>query len=429
MGSRFICIALILLPIMIVACEGNTNVRAVASNLERRSPVLAGEDLQVLYSGMRELAFDLYARQASGKDNLVMSPASIQIALAMAYAGARGETASQMAQALRFALPAERLHAALNTVDTMLASRNRSHPPGHHGKQRKIELSIANALWGQDGFVFQRLFLDTLATEYGSDMKIVEFKKASDEARKMINGWVADQTNDRIEELVPQGVLNELTRLVLTNAVYLDATWAFPFEAKDTNAHDFVLLDDSKTLVQMMCQSAMFPYAKGPGWQAVELAYVGGELAMLILVPDTGRYAEVEQAVAEGVIEKARISLVDRRVELGLPKFEFRSNTRLADLLRELGMRDAFDRTKADFSGMTTKEPLCISEVLHEAFIKVDEEGTEAAAATAVVMELAAALPPEDLVRLIIDRPFIFSLHDRKTGVILFLGRVLNPGQ
>ena len=210
MGSRFIRIALILLPIMMVACEGNTNVRVVASDLERRSPVVAGEDLQVLYSGMRELAFDLYARQARVKENLVMSPASIQIALAMTYAGARGETASQMAQALRFALPEKRLHAALNTVDAMLASRNRSHPPGHDGKERKVELSIANALWGQDGLAFQQPFLDTLATEYSSEMKMVDFKKASDAARKTINGWVADQTNDRIEELVPPGLLNAL---------------------------------------------------------------------------------------------------------------------------------------------------------------------------------------------------------------------------
>ncbi|MBP1632229.1 MAG: proteinase inhibitor serpin, partial [Acidobacteria bacterium] len=321
--------------------------------------------------------------------------------------------------------PGEALHAAFNALDQELASRNRVEPTRDDGIERKVQLSIANSLWGQQGFDFAPAFLDTLAADYGAGMRVVDFVAATEAARQAINDWVAGETNDRITDLIPEGVLSEMTRLVLTNAVYLDATWSAIFEKDLTDDAPFSLLDGSEVTVPTMHQQSPFPYAAGDGWQAVELPYVGEELAMVLLVPDAGRFAEVEGLVAAGLLDQVVAGLNGVEVNLALPKFEFRFKASVADLLKAMGMPTAFDPAVADFSGMSPEVPLFISDVIHEAFIKVDEEGTEAAAATAVVMDLTSA--PVQVVDLSIDRPFLFSLYDRATGEILFLGRVLNP--
>jgi serpin B len=289
--------------------------------------------------------------------------------------------------------------------------------------ERKVLVTIANALWGQDGHAFEADFLDALAENYGAGMRIVDFVGATEAARGVINEWVADETNDRITDLIPEGALGPMVRMVLTNAVYLDATWRVPFDPEATADGPFTLLDGPQVTVPIMHQEESLPYASGEGWQAVELPYVGGELAMTILVPDAGRYGEIE-ADAGALLDAVRGSEV-RMVRLGLPSFEFRTQTGLGDVLRRLGMPGAFDPATADFSGMTAAERLFISDVIHEAFIAVDEAGTEAAAATAVVMRATGA--PMDAVTLEIDRPFLFSLYDRETGAVLFMGRVLDP--
>jgi serpin B len=279
-------------------------------------------------------------------------------------------------------------------------------------------------LWGQEGFEFLMPFLDTLARSYGAGMRIVDFAGATEAARQAINGWVAEETNDRITDLIPEGVLGPMVRLVLTNAVYLDATWMEPFDPDATSDGPFRLLDGTEVTVPMMHQEGTLPYASGDGWRAVEVPYVGGELAMLVLVPDGGRYAEIE-ADAGAYFDEARAGVAATLVRLGMPKFEFRTQAGLGDLLRNLGMTTAFDPASADFSGMTNTERLFISDVIHEAFIAVDEAGTEAAAATAVVMRATAA--PSEAFEVEIDRPFLFSLYDRETGAVLFMGRVLDP--
>ena len=369
-------------------------------------------------------AYALLAAQEDG--NLVYSPASIRLALAMTYAGAKGQTAAEMAEVLRFDLQGEALHAAFNALDQELASRNLAAYTLQDGVERKVQLSIANSLWGQQGFEFTPAFLDTLAANYGAGMRVVDFVAATEAARAAINDWVADETNDRITDLIPEGVLSEMTRLVLTNAVYLDATWSSIFQKDATFDAPFSLLDGSAGDRCPPCtRSPPSRYAVGDGWQAVELPYVGEHLAMVFLVPDAGRFAEVEGLLGAGLLDEVVAGLAGVEVRLALPKFEFRFKASVATLLKAMGMPTAFEPDAADFSGMTTEDRLYISDVIHEAFIKVDEEGTEAAAATAVIMDLTSA--PVEVIDLTIDRPFLFSLYDRETGEVLFLGRVLNP--
>lgn len=397
-----------------------------ASDLVRRVPDVPAGDLAAVAAGNRAFAADLYALLARGDGNVVFSPTSIRLALAMAYAGAHGDTAAEMASVLYFdELPPERLHAAMNVLDAALESRNREEEPGPDGEERKVFVEIANSLWGQQGLVFEAAFLETLAAEYGAAMNLVDFTTAAEDARIRINAWVAERTNDRIPELIPPGVITVLTRLVLVNAVYLDATWRVPFDPGETFEASFTLPGGGTVDVDMMHATLPLPYSRGEGWQAVELPYVGDELAMLLVVPDAGRFEEVEAALGAGLLDDARGGLVNAEVALGLPKFEFRTQAMLSTLLRELGMVAAFDGSAADFSGMTLQERLVIDEVIHEAFIAVDERGTEAAAATAVVMRATSA--PASPIPLEIDRPFLFALQDRATGAVLFLGRVVDP--
>jgi serpin B len=370
---------------------------------------------------------DLYAvlAKSAGNGNLVFSPASIEIALAMTYAGANGETAAEMAKVLHFALQGDALHQSFNGLDTLLESRSWQ-GKSEEGKDEGVLVKTANSLWGQNDLTFEQLFLDTLARDYGAGMRLVDYKTAAEDARKTINAWVADQTENKIEDLVPEGALDALTRLVLVNAVYLDATWASQFDKDATRDGSFTTLAGATVTTPMMNQTASFAYAKGDGWQAVELPYAHDELAMLLIVPDQGRFADVEAQLKTGLISQAAGALTnDGEVSLSMPKFEFRTQAALADALKSLGMQKAFDANSADFSGMTLKETLYVSDVIHEAYIAVDEEGTEAAAATAVIMR-ETAMPMEPL-QLTIDRPFLFALRDKDTGAVLFLGRVTDP--
>ena len=317
-----------LLALLAAACGGDGGTASaglIASDLERRDPSAPASDVAAVAAGNNAFAAAAYALLAAQEEgNLVYSPASIRLALAMTYAGARGQTAAEMAEVLHFDLQGEALHAAFNALDQELASRNREEPPGPDDVERYVRLSIANALWGQEGFTFLPGFLDTLAADYGAGMRVVDFVAATEAARQAINDWVAEETNDRITDLIPEGVLSEMTRLVLTNAVYLDATWASVFDADETGESPFVLLDGSQVTVDSMYQERMFPYAAGEGWQAVELPYVGEELAMLFVVADEGRFDEIEGLVGEGLLDEVVTGLGNEQVRLSLPKCEFR---------------------------------------------------------------------------------------------------------
>jgi serpin B len=368
--------------------------------------------------GNSAFTFDLYQALRSEEGNLFYSPYSVSLALAMTYAGARGETEDQMANTLRFVLPQDRLHATFNALDWELASRGE----GARGKDGEgFRLNIVNALWVQQDFEFLQGFLDLIAENYGAGLRLLDFVNAPEESRILINQWVSDQTQGRIEDLVPQGFIDDDTRLVLTNAIYFNAAWLYPFSERATKDGTFHLLDGGEVTVPMMKETAGFGYADGDGYQAVELPYDGDQLSMVIMLPDEHQFLAFESSLDAKVVGAIVEDLYRGRLALTLPKFEVQSDFGLADRLADMGMPTAFSDA-ADFSGISGAGDMFITDVVHQAFISIDEAGTEAAAATAVGMGLTS-LPPE----LEINRPFVFLIRDIQTGAILFVGRVLNP--
>jgi serpin B len=341
----------------------------------------------------------------------------------MTYAGARSETAAQMANTLHFTLSPDSLHPAFNSLDLELARRGE----GAKGKDGKgFRLNIVNAIWGQNGYKFLPAFLDVLAENYGAGLRLLDFGQAPEESRLTINNWVSDQTEGKIKDLIPRGEIGPLTRLVLTNAIYFNAAWRLPFSKDRTADGPFYLLDGSKVTVPMMQQSESLRYAAGPGYQAVELPYDGQQLAMLILLPGAGQLAAFEGSLNAEQVEAIGRGLAPKQVALTMPRFKYESSFKLNETLRAMGMADAFTPKVADFSGMDGTHDLFIGAVLHKAFVAVDEAGTEAAAATAVVMKLMSS--PVSPVQVTVDRPFVFLIRDLETGAILFVGRVVNPG-
>ena len=407
------------------------------STKERAAPSASDAALEELARGNSAFAFDLYSELASEEGNLFFSPYSISLALAMTYAGARGETERQMAEVLHFP-PQDVVHDAFNALDLELASRSEIEEGESEGEV--FELSIANAVWGQSGYEFLQLFLDTLAESYGAGVKAIDFKASPENARKTINDWVEERTEDRIKDLIPPDIITELTRMVLANAIYFNAKWRYPFDEGKTKRAPFFLLDGSTRDVPMMSYRRDLTYSKGEGYQAVRLPYYGG-MSMIVIVPDKGRFREFEGSLGVESQEQFMSDLMGRfsryDVTLKMPKFELESEFKLSDSLETMGMLNAFDdhpiESKADFSGMDgraciggDRPCLYIDEVVHKAFVSVDEEGTEAAAATAVSMSLLLS-GPAHAVELTIDRPFIFLIRDWGTETILFMGRVEDP--
>ncbi len=283
-------------------------------------------------------------------------------------------------------------------------------------------MSVANSFWGQSGALFEQDFLDVLARNYGAGMRSVDFTKDPDAVRLAINDWVSRSTGRRINEIVPAGMLNALTRLVLANAVYFKAAWEHPFAPKDTKEASFQLMDGTAVQAPMMTAILDLNEMHGDGYAAVELPYAGGKLSMMILLPDEGRFREVEGKLNTAMIGAAFDSLEVREfIAFTMPKFSYEWTAELAAGLNALGMKDALDPEAADFSGMNGARDLFLSNVLHKAFISVDENGTEAGASTAVIGTMGI---PEAFN---VDRPFIFMIRDNPTGTILFIGRVMKP--
>jgi serpin B len=414
---------LIALSLLLGACGPSPAASLAKSDLQRiTAPDIPPDDLRALVDNNNAFAFDLFRSVRTQDGNLIYSPYSISLALAMTYAGARGATESQMAQTLHF-LPQDQLHPAFNALDLQLAE----HGKAQSEEETPFQLNIANAVWAEQTYPFLQSFLDTIALNYGGGIRLADFINGYEAVRKEINNWVSDQTEEKIKDLIPEGVLSPDTRMALVNAIYFKADWLSPFNADSTRDAPFQLLDGSEVTVPTMNQDAFIPYSKGNGWQAIEMAYQGETAAMDIIVPDEGRFKEVEASLDPQTASAILSNLQPTSVSLGLPKFKFESEFRLADQLKALGMPDAFDPDIADFSGMSERNDLYISAVLHKAFVAVDEKGTEAAAATAVIVDVASA--PVFDVTLTIDRPFIFLIRDIPTGQILFVGRVLNPAQ
>jgi len=365
---------------------------------------------------------DLYGRLATGDENLVISPWSVAVALAMTRAGAAGTTGAEMDRVLH----GRDLGPGFGRLDQALQSRA-GRRENASGKKGDVRIEGANSLWGQDGDTWEQPFLEALARDFGAGMRTVDYTADPDGVAHQINAWTADRTHDRITDLIPDGVLDYMTRLVLVNAIWFKAPWHEAFEPTATRPMSFTRPDGSTVQAPMMANpTAVAGYAEGPGWRAASLPYAGQELAMAVIVPegDTA-LAEVESGLADGGLERLLGSFTaDGVVDVQLPTWTFRTEAALKDTLVALGMPTAFSDA-ADFTGMTHDEPLKIQDALHQCFIAVDEEGTEAAAATAVIIRTLSAQLPSGVVHA--DRAFLFAVYDAATRLPLFLGRVTDP--
>ncbi|MHC4757426.1 MAG: serpin family protein [Planctomycetota bacterium] len=383
---------------------------------------------KMVVEGNNKFALDLYSKLRSGEGNMFFSPYSISTALAMTYAGSRGQTQQQMAKVLHFPtipqqeselqLSKEQFHGDFGKIILDMNTR---------GTEDKYELSVANALWGQKGFEFLNEFLELIKVNYDGGLNEVDFAAALEEARQTINKWVEEKTREKIKDLIKKGMLDSMTRLVLTNAIYFKGNWASQFDEKLTMDAPFHVSASEKTDVPMMNQKGKFGYLESEDLQALELPYVDDELSMIILLPKKDNKVEaIEEKLTEQNLADWIKELKEKEVIVFLPKFKMTSEFMLADVLRSMGMVDAFTMG-ADFSGMNGKRDLFISAVIHKAYVDVNEEGTEAAAATAVGIRLTAIEEPPPVFRA--DRPFVFLIRDKVTGSILFLGRVMKPTQ
>lgn len=420
-----VALVLVIITIFGVACAPfkSTPTDVLQSDKPRAtSPSADQTNIATLVNGNTIFAFDLHQALRSTEGNLFYSPYSISLALAMVYGGARGGTETQMADALNFLFPQASLHPAFNSVDLALASRGQG---AKVTDEQGFRLHITNDIWGQQGYDFLPEYLDLLAQNYGAGLRVLDFARDPEQSRLTINNQVSKETEEKINDLIPQGVIDEMTRLVLTNAIYFNAAWQHPFEKTATSPRDFFLLDSSTTAIPMMRQTKSFGYLKGNGYQVVELPYDGQEFSMLVLLPDQGQFESFEASLSGQMLEDIIDRIQNKEVALSMPKFTYRSSFDLKQALTSLGMTDVFTPGAADFSGMDGKKDLYIQDVVHQAFIAVDEAGTEAAAATAVVVGVTSI--PAEIISVDIDRPFIFVIRDIGTGTVLFAGRVVNP--
>ena len=381
----------------------------------------AEPDGAALVKGNSEFAFDLYARLRARDGNLFFSSYSISSALAMTYAGARGPTATQMAAALRFPMDGDRLHRSFAKVNGDV-----------NGARAKggAELQIANALWTQMGLAPLPAFQATVKNLYGAGLTPLDFKRAPEKARIAINAWVEQQTRDLIKEAVPEGVLNSDTRVVLTNAIYFKGKWKYAFPQAATRNDKFTLAT-GKAIgdVPLMSQQGAFRYLDAGTFQALELPYDANQQSMIVFLPKRADgLAELEKSLTSARVTDWLAGMTDHEVYVTLPRFKATAEFQLKDALRDLGMALAFSPREADFSGIATAKPLWLSAVIHKAHVDVSEKGTEAAAATGVVIQTVSAYGPREKIEVFrADHPFFFVIRDNATGSLLFAGRLVNP--
>jgi serpin B len=401
----------------------------------------AADPTTIAASAINDLGIDLLVHAAKPEENTALSPYSIQIALAMTYAGAKGDTRQQMAKVLHYPSNDPDISGSFSALQNALAALTKqteklaAESKKSGGPSDPILLTVANRLFGQQGYDFRPAYLELLKSTFGAPLEILDFVKSPSGAAKHINAWVAKQTRERIRDLIPDNALNKDTRLVLANAVYLKAPWAEEFNQSATQPRPFHLADGQSADVPMMTRQASFGYAKREGFVAVTIPYVSGDLQFLVLLPDTavGLPKLESKLTRQLLMDCARLKNED--VILYLPKFKLEPPLfALRKTLEALGMESAFDvpQGSADFDGIAPRRPndyLYISDVFHKTFVEVDEKGTEAAAATAVVMMRATAHFEEKSkpIEVRVDRPFLFAIQHRPSGACLFLGRLADP--
>jgi serpin B len=404
-----------------LACGKTTIGASVAPKNGKKVEMPASADTTKLAKSSNAFAFDIYGKVRSAQGNLAMSPASITAALAMTWGGARAKTEEQMRSVLHFERSRESVMTDWGTISQSLQSSD-----------RPLKLRIANRLFGDKSTKFNAEYIEKIGTAFGAPLEALDFRTAAEPSRVHINAWVEGQTEKRVKDLLPQDSLNDLTRLVLVNAIYFLADWADPFEKSSTFPETFTLANGTQKKTPMMNRGGSYRAAQIEGLKILEMPYKGGDAAMVILLPDRADgLARVEQSLSAAKLETWMADLTMQRVAVSLPRFELSpASMSLGDVLSQLGMPDAFDRDKADFTGIANppdpRERLKIDKVFHKAYVLVDEKGTEAAAATAVVAA-AGGGPPPRMLEFNADHPFFFAIIDRPTGLILFVGRVADP--
>jgi len=374
--------------------------------------------VEVLAQDVSAFALDLYQQLRGAEDNLFLSPYGISAALALAHAGARGNTETQMARSLRYSLHQESLHAAFAELGSELA---KLHEGGH------IQLSTANSLWPQQGYPLLDGYLSLIQRHYGVSVTPLHYRDAPEAARETINQWVEKSTDHKIKDLVQPAVLDAMTRLVIVNAVYFRGAWASQFQAGLTKPESFFISPTLSVAIPLMRQEGEFRYGESESLQLLELPYLGRTLSLLILLPrEKNGLKHLEQNLSVENLGRWRTSLREETVEVQLPRFRMTCSFRLDKALSAMGMADAFNVSKADFSGMDGRPGwLYLGAVLHKTYVNVNEEGTEAAAATPVMAKPTAAPGQPPVFRA--DHPFWFAICDTQSGTLLFLGRLTDP--
>jgi serpin B len=393
----------------------------------------AAPEEQQAAKAVNAFAIDLYGKLRKAEGNLFFSPYSISGCLAMACTGARGTTESQMAKVLHFSVEKPTTGKAFHDLNSQVLSS-----ADERGLLRRVvalfssrwikgaELNVANALWVEKSYVLRKKFLEAIRADYQGSMQQADFRHGPEASRKTINAWVEDQTKNKIKDLLSPGTITADTRLVLTNAIYFKGFWEHQFDKKITKEAPFTLLNGKEVKVPMMRNDESFGYMEEDGLQILEMAYKGDKLAMVVLLPSKQtRFDEFEQSVTADRLDKWIGGLKEIEVLAYLPRFKMESAFKLKRALTELGITDAFSPAKADFSGMTEKRDLFIDNGVHKAFVEVNEEGTEAAAATGVYMRILGTYRPPPVFRA--DHPFVFLIRHKPSGCILFLGRVTRP--
>ena len=413
------CVLLALAGLLVVlGCNGadGDGMREIPGEAER--------DLPAVVEGGNLFAVDLYRKLGEGGGNLFFSPLSLSTALAMTSAGAAGETREEMEEVLHFPVDVESAHP---TFAALAESLDQGSSSGGY------QLNIANRLWGQPDFDFEEEFLATSKQHYGAGFETLDFAKAPDKARETINGWVENQTSNRIQDLLPPGSIEALTRLVLTNAVYFKGEWLNQFDRESTEKAPFYAEGERSVDVPLMTRKGDYRYVRFPDFQVLELPYIGDDLSMIVVLPGArDGLAAIEAELSQEKLTGWIRGLAQKEVTVYLPRFEMKTGFSMKDTLSDMGMPSAFvppqegDPDSADFSGMTGARDLFIDGVFHKAFVKVNEEGTEAAAATGLTMSLTSLPAEPEIFRA--DHPFLFLVRDRVTGSILFMGRLADPG-
>jgi serpin B len=391
---------------LLVGCNSTSSKQdEVSSKLQRDlEPKVSEEELSQLVTDNNKFAFSLYQNLNDAQNNTFFSPVSISHALMMTYAGAEGETKEEMKTALGLTLDDTRIHESFNKLDLGLNTNDQTHI-----------FNIANAIWPSRDFEFEQNYLDAIMVNYGASLKTLDYTNSPEESRKTINSWVEEKTEDKIKDLIPEGAITTMTKMVLSNATYFKASWEHPFNTDNTQRGIF----NTEQEIDFMNQTEVFPYFEDENVQAIKLDYQGSKSAMIILLPKVDTFTPSTFNIQE--------SFERYRVSLKMPKFKFTSDSiSLTDTMKTLGMKLAFDSDRADFSNLSQKGSIYISNIMHKAFIEVDEHGTEAAAATAVLLSTTGIeIVPN--AQMSIDKPFVYMIVDNETGQILFLGHMLKP--